>query len=286
MRFSYIGLKEPASEISPYLLSFIKSYRHKEPTMPPLEAGGVYCTDFQESALFACENDMAVYTSASDVIKSSDILFCFLSDKALRSLKNDLKGHGIQNKIFCHFSHTYDSDVLDFDDRNTYISLYVPMFERVDDNTRKPTHVFVEGYGPKYDDFLYMCQILSIPVYQITKEDKLILKTALNFISDFKKYIDDRAKKLLNIALYDKPEFVDDFLSKSRDEKFCVNAYDAIENSDIRYIETQNEMLNDIGIDDISTLFASLLLAKAKNKDDNSALSKKLKDMLVSFIQK
>ncbi len=284
MRFSYLGLSEPVNLINDALFSRIRSFRHKEPMLPPLNPSGVYASDFKEAAKFASKNEMATYTSVMPFIKSTDVIFCFLSDAAIRGLAADLRGHGIKGKIFCHFSPALNADVLDFGDENTYASFFIPTLKKTGNSNPEPSDIFIEGYGDRYDEIFYVCQILGIPLHEISKKDKLMYITAVSMLTDFSKYIENASEKLLKIALYDDYSLYEDIISKFGSSEYIINSYDPVASSDVRMVEAQREMFKAIGLDDVSTLYASLLLAKTKSVQDEINLSERIKDIALKII--
>ncbi len=284
MRFSYLGLNEPINLINPSLFSFIRSFRHKEPMLPPLTPSGVYALNLEETARFAANNEMAVYTSATQLIKSSDIIFCFLPDKALKGLASDLRGHGIKGKIFCHFSPAFNADILDFGEDNTYASFFIPSFEKLTDGKLKPSDMFIEGYGDRYDEILYVCKILGIPFHEINKNDKLMYLTAISMLTDFKDFIEEASKKLLKISLYNNYDLYEEILVKYKSKNHILNHYDPTNADDVRTIEAQSDLLSSIGIDDVSALYASLILAKARGLDRQSIAGEHIKHIARQLI--
>ena len=284
MRFSYLGLNEPINLINDFLFSFIRSFRRKQPMLPPLTPSGIYAQNVEEAARFAADNEMAVFTSADQFIKSSDIIFCFLPDKALKNLARDLRGHEIKGKIFCHFSPAFNAEVLDFGEENTYASFLMQCLEKLPDGKLKPTDIFVEGYGSRYDEIFYVCQILGIALHEISKNDKLMYMTAMSMLTDFKDYIEEASKKLLKISLYNNYELYENILEKYNSKDYILNNYDPLKTSDVRTVEAQSDMLSSIGLDDVSTLYASLLLAKARGLDAQTSASSHIKQIAQKLI--
>ncbi len=284
MRFSYLGLNEPVNLINDSLFSFIRSFRHKEPMLPPLTPSGVYATNIEDAARFAANNEMAVFTSVNQFIKSTDVIFCFLPDKALKGLAADLKGHGIKGKIFCHFSPAYSSDVLDFGEENTYASFFIPTFEKLGDGKIKPSDIFVEGYGERYDEIFYVCQILGIKIHEISKNDKLMYLASASMLTDFKDYIEEVSKKLLKISLYNNYDLYEEILGKYKSHDYIINSYDAASASDVATIRAQCELIKSIGIDEVSNLYSSLVLSKSGNNDTANPSSNQIKDIALKLL--
>ncbi len=284
MRFSYLGLREPVNLINDALFSFIRSFRRKQPMLPPLTPSGVYAQNVEEAARFAANNEMAVFTSASQFLKSSDIIFCFLPDKALKNIAHDLRGHEIKGKIFCHFSPAFNAEVLDFGEENTYASFLIPCLEKLPDGKMKPTDIFVEGYGARYDEIFYVCQILGITLHEISKNDKLMFMTATSMLTDFKDYIEQAARKLLKISLYNNYELYKEISAKHNNKDYILNNYDPIKASDVRTLESQSDMLSSMGLDEVSTLYASLLLAKVRGLDAQTPASSRVEEIAQKLI--
>jgi len=284
MRFSYLGLSEPVNLVNDALFSCIRSFRHKEPMLQPLNPSGVYTSDFNATAKFASQNEFATYTQVMPFIKNSDIIFCFLPDTALKGLANDLRGHGIKNKIFCHFSPAFNADVLDFGEENTYASFYIPTLKKLPNGSFQPSDVFIEGYGDRYDEIFYVCSILGIKLHEISKKDKLMYISAMTMLTDFQSYIENASKKLLKISLYNDYSLYEDILSKYKNDEYVINNYDPVVTSDIRTINAQKELFDSIGLDDVSTLYASLLLAKSRSMQNDINASEQIKAIALKLI--
>ena len=265
MKFSYLGMEEPMREVNASLMTHIRACRREYPTMPPLTPDGVFASDIQKAASFAVQNEMAVYTSALDMIKNADVIFCFLSESALRSFADDMSSRGITGKIFCHFCPAFNADVLRFDARNTYASFFIPLYQKLPDGTLKAEHVFVEGFGPRYDEVHFVARLLGITLTAIDKESKLIYLTAANFLNDFKKHIEDSAQKLMRVALYNDPALADEIFQKCNLPDYMLSSYDAIASANLRFVHSQSDMFAALGLNDVSSLFGALLLAKSKS---------------------
>lgn len=274
MKFSYLGMSEPMNVVHEALMRYIVSYRRSHSVVPPLIAGGIFSSKLEEAAVFAAANEMAVYTSAADIINKSHIIFCFLPEKALKGLASSLRGHGITGKIFCHFNPAFDAEVLDFGSDNTYVSFFIPVYQHANDGII-PHKLFVEGYGRRFDEITYIAQILDIPLTPITREDKTLLLIAANLLNDFPTYIEQIAQKLMRISFYNNPELADYIFEKYKSHDYTINSYDPTNTANIRFVENQSDILKSIGLNDVSTLFASYLLAKTtKYNPDNEAMSR------------
>ena len=244
--------------------------QHICPTMPPLTPDGVFASDIQKAASFAVQNEMAVYTSALDMIKNADVIFCFLPENGLVSFADDMRSRGITGKIFCHFCPAFNADVLRFDARNTYVSFFIPLYQKLSGGTLKAEHVFVEGFGPRYDEVHVVARLLGITLTSIDKESKLIYLTAANFLNDFKNYIEDSAQKLMRVALYKDPALADEIFQKYSQSDYMLSSYDAASSANLKFVHSQSDMFAAIGLDDVSSLFGALLHAKSKSMPKDS----------------
>lgn len=270
MKFSYLGMEEPMQEVSGALMAHIRECRREYPTMAPLTPDGVFSPDTQKAATFAVQNEMAVYTSALDMIKNADVIFCFLPERGLKSFAEDMRSRGITGKIFCHFCPAFNADVLMFDARNTYVSFFIPLYHKLGDGTLRAEHVFVEGFGPRYDEVDVVAKLLGISLTSIDKDSKLIYLSAANFLNDFKKHIDHCAQKLMRVGLYNTPALADEIFQKSNHPDYILSSYDAASSSNLKFVHAQSDMFSAIGLDDVSSLFGALLLAKIKSLPKDS----------------
>ncbi len=276
MKFSYFGMEAPMHEVNDALMAHIRACRREYPTMPPLTPDGVFAPDIQKAATFAVQNEMAVYTSALDMIKNADVIFCFLPEKALKGFATDMRSRGITGKIFCHFNPAFNSDVLRFDSHNTYVSFFIPLYQKLADGTLKAEHVFVEGFGPRYDEVHVVAGLLGFRLTVIDKDSKLIYLTAANFLNDFKKHIEDSAQKLMRVGLYNSPELADEIIQKYNQPGYTLSSYDAASASNLRFVQAQSDMFAAIGLDDVSSLFGALLHAKSKSMQKDSAAASRI----------
>ena len=270
MKFSYLGMEAPMQEVSGALMAHIRECRREYPIMAPLTPDGVFSPDTQKAATFAVQNEMAVYTSAIDMIKNADVIFCFLPERGLKSFAEDMRSRGITGKIFCHFCPAFNADVLMFDARNTYVSFFIPLYHKLGDGTLRAEHVFVEGFGPRYDEVGVVAKLLGISLTSIDKDSKLIYLSAANFLNDFKKHIDHCAQKLMRVGLYNTPALADEIFQKSNHPDYILSSYDAASSSNLKFVHAQSDMFSAIGLDDVSSLFGALLLAKTKSLPKDS----------------
>lgn len=287
MVFSYLGLSKPLTVVNEAIMSYIGAYYKKHGRISaPLTPGGVYGTDISAVANFAAANDMCAYITADEMIRKSDIIFCFLPDKAIRTLAQSLRGHGIRNKIFCHFTPAFDANILDFGTDNTYISFFIPVYQHMQTGKIKPKHIFAEGYGDRFDEVTYIAEMLDIPLTLISTEDKAIYLTAANFLNDFSTYIEQAAKKLMRISLYSRPELADTIFKQYKSQDHTLNSYDPIKGGNVRFLENQSDMLSALGLKDVSTLFGSLLLAESRMIDSDKPGYSRITDIAKRLINK
>ena len=286
MVFSYIGLGEPIKLINKILLSSIADFRrNNDVTSAYLKPGGVFGSDLGKCASFAAENDMAVYLSAGDVIRKSDIIFTFLPDKALKGLAQSLSGHGVENKIFCHFSPAFDASVLDFGGDNTYASFYIPAlpkhFSSIDD---MPLFI-VEGYGDKFEEICTIMRIMNLSFQTVNFKEKQLLISAMNLVGRFRSHIEDSAQRLIKIALHSSPEGEQIFESVISGACTPVT-YDPTDTSDAKFAECQRKALMSLGIKDVSAQVGAMLLSGLYSKPQTDSSYSAIKTSAMKLLGK
>ncbi len=276
MEFSYLGLSEPIDIVNSALLNHTVTYRRTNRNLtPPLKFGGIYGADLQKTANFAAKNDMAVYTKAYDMFSKSDIILVFLPCRAVKSLAASLRGHGITGKIICHFTPSLCAEVLDFGADNTYISMFMPTYYSQSDAGLIPDTVLVEGYGPKMSDIEAIMNLIGINYITLSRENKLAYLAAASFLSDFPRLVESAAHRLMKMSLYSAPQLADSIMEHYKAGDCVINSCSVADSSDYGFFKSQSEVLSSLGIDDISTLFATMLLAQQQSfKSDSISTAK------------
>ncbi|MBO5370045.1 MAG: hypothetical protein J6B23_05145 [Clostridia bacterium] len=278
MILSYLGLSEPIKIVNNLFQNKIISYRRANPGMPlPLTMGGVHGPDLGISANFASQYEMSVYINAKDLFDKSDIIFVFLPEKSLRNLAKDLKGHNIRDKIICHFSPAFDSDVLDFGPENTYISFFIPTYKISGGDIPEADDIFVEGYGIRFYEMGCIMDILGINYVNIERNDKTAYLAAANFMNEIPKYIEQMAYKLMKISLHNTPNLCDELISKHHSSEYILNSYNPISAHDALFVRKQSDFFASMGLDEFSSLYAALLLSQRQNAREESTSDIKIK---------
>lgn len=286
MEFSYLGLSEPVDIVNSVLLNHTVSYRRTNRNhTPPLRFGGVYGADLQMTANFAAKNEMAVYTKAYDIFSKSDIILVFLPNKAIKSLAASLRGHGITGKIICHFSPSLCADVLDFGVGNTYLSMFMPTYYNQGDATFRPDTVLVEGYGSKMSEAEAIMDMLGINYITFSRENKLAYLAAASFLSDFPRLVESAAHRLMKMSLYSAPQLADSIMEHYKAGDCVINSCSVADSSDYGFFKSQSEVLSSLGIDDISTLFATMLLAQQQSFKADSVSTAKFDRMCKKLLK-
>lgn len=273
MVYSYLGLAKPMAVVNESIKSHLLQYRSNfRGVVSPLEPGGVLASNFEKTVKFAANHDMSVYYSAEDLLEKSDIIFVFLADKAIRSLASSLRNRGIRNKIICHFSPAFNSDILDFDSANTYVSFVIPSYDYDETNKPSASRFFAEGYGDMFDEFRYVLKIIGIDVTVLTTQEKALYLTASQFLVDFPKFIEEAAERLLRISLWSSPSAVQEIMQQYKNRTHILNSYSGAAHGNIEFAYNQKNALDSLGIKDISNLFAALMYAEANRlAPDNPA---------------
>ena len=260
MKYSFIGLGKPIGAFNNLLRSHIKPYRMSHfGEEIPLEAGGVFSSNLSGAAAFAGDNDMCVYMSLEELLINSDIIFVFLSDKALRNISLSFGKHDVKNKIFCHFNPAYSADILDFNSRNTYISMCLPYFVKDKNNHTTGEHIIAEGYGKQLDKFKEALSLLNINCSFITQDEMLIYHTASFVARDMPIVLNYTAKRLMRYALASHTELSDKITSLVSDNPSILNTYNPIDAMDCDFVSKQCDALKCLGIDEITKLYLSLV---------------------------
>ncbi len=277
MVYSFIGLGKPIAAVNNILKTKIREYRKQNPYRDcPLEAGGIYATDLSRAASFAGDNDMCVYVSIDELIGKSDIIFVFLTDKALKNIAVNLGRYIIKGKIFCHFNPAYSADIMDFNSANTYISMFIPHLLKDDEGHSYAKHIIAEGYGRNLEKLKDIFNNLSLDVSFITAEEKVMYLTAVNLCRDMNFVINAAAQRLTKYALASYRDLRDELIELVSQTPSDLNSYNPIEKGDVDFISRQCEMLKALGINDITDLYCSLLKISAQlsgNKENIENIS-------------
>lgn len=267
MIFSYLGLSDPINYINNYFQQKICKHRKLNSALPaPLECGGVFSSDLNQSTVFASENDMGVFLNPADLFEKSDIVFVFLPDNAVKNLASSLRGHGITNKIIIHFSKVYGSEILDFDPSNTYISIYLPYYTK--DVTDDKLIFYIEGYGNRFDDFLYCLRMMEVTPVTMSYDEKALLISSISLKKDLIDAANEISNSFITASFKDKP-IIAQMLRQGLDGKdICLNTYSASKIGNISYINEQTELAENYGIGYAKAFIGSLLLFNAHKTQD------------------
>ncbi len=76
-----------------------------------IELTGYYDTDINVALEAADFTRSGMYTSLSELVKSSDMIFITTTDSTIENVWGDVKELSIENKIFCHCSGALSSDI-------------------------------------------------------------------------------------------------------------------------------------------------------------------------------
>jgi len=264
MTYSFIGLGKPIAAVNNLLKTHIKNYRRLHPgEIPLLTPGGIFASDLSKAAAFAGDNDMCVYMAIEDLLKSSDIVFIFLSDKSLKNISLTLGKHNAKGKIFCHFSPAYSADIMDYNSSNTYISMILPYITKDDDGRSFTNHIIAEGYGKNIDRLKDIFRLFQIDISFITREERLIYLTGVSLAKDMPIILKYASKRLIKYALASHTDLSNELMELSFEDPAQLSTYDAVNNSDTDFVQRQCDALKNLGIDEISKLYSSLLSISA-----------------------
>lgn len=260
MIYSYIGSSGQLASFDNMLKKKIEAdKRQKNSFVSILEPGGVYSGNAGASASLAGEMDMCAYLSMRDAIEKSDIIFMFLSDGDLEKMSSYLARFKVRDKIFCHFSPAYSADVLDFSSDNTYVSMYIPYFERDNEDKSYPEYLIAYGYGRRLKKFKDLLSELGINCCFVSSEEKLLCLTAVNMAREMPTALTSTAQKLIKYSLASSPVLSESIRSIMDENPKRLSGYDAIEADNKDFALTQCKLLSDLGLADITKMYISLL---------------------------
>jgi len=275
MEYSYLGLSNPINEINTLITASLSRFRKKNGLdLPSLSPGGVFSNNLSETASFASKTNMAIYTSAQDLFRKSDIIFVFVPDSALRTLASSLRGHGIRDKIICHFSHGFNASVLDFDHMNTYVSImHLTSFDESE-------NVWVaEGYGEQFDGFLSSLRAVGINVTDISITDKSLLLAGLNIASKMPEMIANASENLIKKAFESNPKIGE----KLTDSSLTLNlSSNHVRN--LNLLHDQKDVLTTQGLYESAILYGAYLATASEHISNQNAKSevKKLISQMIN----
>lgn len=265
MIYSFIGLGKPLAAVNNTLRNHICEYHKSHPDSPlPLEPGGIFASDISRAAAFAGDNDMCVYVSIEDLLQKSDIIFVFLSDKALRSISVTIGKYIIKGKVFCHFSPAFGADILDFNSGNTYLSMYLPRVFKDDDGHTVAKSIIAEGYGRNLDKIKNIFSELCMDVSFVSADEKLMYHTAASIAKDMPLVLKYTAKRLAKYALASHGKLCDELTDIMMQTPSDLNSYNAIDSEDVDFVQRQCDALKSLGMSEITNLFCSLTSISAK----------------------
>ncbi len=275
MTYSFLGLGKPIAAVNNILKTRIMSFHRDNPDRTlPLEPGGIFASDISMAAAFAGDNNMCVYMSIDELLQKSDIIFIFLTDKALKNISLTLGKHLIKGKIFCHFSGGYFADILDFNSANTYLSMYLPYFTKDNEGHTISPHILAEGYGKNIDRLMEVFSELKINITFITAEEKLMYLTAVNLAKDMPLVLKETAKRLAGYALASGPDTSRELVHMLTETPSELNSYNSMEARDADFVSRQFDILKSVGIEDITNLYGSLVKIHSQISGPDDALNR------------
>ena len=268
MKYSFIGLGKPIGAVNKLFKSQIKKYRltHVGEEMP-LEPGGVFSSNLSAAASFAGENDMCVYLTLEELLINSDIIFIFLPDKAIKTISLTIGKYDVKNKIFCHMSSAHTADILDFNSKNSYMSWHFPYFIKDENDHSIPGKIVAEGYGKRIDALKEALGILGIETFFVSPEEKLMYIAALSVAKDLPLMLEYTSKRLIKYALGSHSTLSQELMEMVNTSPDSFNSYDPVEKDDADFAARQLDILQKLGIDEITKLYSSLLAISAQTKD-------------------
>ena len=277
MKYSFIGLGKPIGAVNNLFKSQIKKYRltHVGEEIP-LEPGGVFSSNLSAAASFAGENDMCVYLTLEELLINSDIIFIFLPDKAIKTISLTLGKYDVKNKIFCHMSSAHAADILDFNSKNSYMSWHFPYFKKDEDEHSLPGRIIAEGYGKRIDAFKEALEVLEIETLFVSPEEKLMYIAALSIAKDLPLMLEYTSKRLIKYALGSHSTLSQELMEMVNTSPESFNSYDPVEKDDADFAAHQLDILQSLGIDEITRLYSSLLAVAARTKDTQTKESERI----------
>lgn len=260
MIYSFIGMGKPISVFNNTIKSCIAKYKSEHGGTPPLMVpGGIYAADTSKAALFAAENDLNLYVDVGDLLTKSDIVFLFLSDKALSYISSNLMKYPVRGKIFCHFSPSFGAKVLDFDSANTYACMHLPYYEKNSEGADTFSRVMIEGYGRKIDNIGYAFGELGIRCSFLNDEEMLMYRMALSASAKMTEILMRESGRMIKYALASDEGLCRDILDIVQTKREILNADITGRIIDDDLVKEQCRVLKSVGMDKFSDVYASMM---------------------------
>ena len=260
MIYSFIGMGKPISVFNNTLKARIKNYKSEHGgTSPLLVPGGIYAADTSKAAMFAAENDMNLYVDVGDLLSKSDIIFLFLSDKALSFIASTLMKYPVKGKIFCHFSPSFRAGVLDFDSANTYACMHLPYYEKTAKGTDTFGRIMVEGYGKGIDSIAYALGELGLKCTLLNDEEMLMYRMAMSVSSNMTEILMRESRRMIKYSLASDKDLCNDILDIVQTNREMLNSDITGRITDDELVKEQCRILKRVGMNRFSDVYASLM---------------------------
>jgi len=167
-----------------------------------LKISGVICKNATQTTNMAIELNIKAYLTLNDAIKDADILFVAQPDSTLAYFSEVLKGNCVRNKILCHFSRKYDSDILSCGTTNSCYSVVLPYLSRY---TMRSDHymnniVVFEGYGKRHDEFEKAAENTLEKITFCNKHNHRMCMMSSRMINEYLKAVILTAKQIAKFA--------------------------------------------------------------------------------------
>ena len=173
-------------------------------------------------------------------------------------------------------SSAHTADILDFNSKNSYMSWHFPYFIKDENEHSYPGRIIAEGYGKRIEAFKEALDVLKIETFFVSPEEKLMYIAALSISKDLPLMLEYTSKRLIKYALGSYSDLSQELMEMTKTSPETFNSYDPVEKDDADFAARQLDILQKLGIDEITRLYSSLLAISAQTKDTPTKESQRI----------
>lgn len=258
MKLALLGVYQSSMSMAHTLIESAK----KSPE-PSIELCGIYSKDANISVNAAITLNCGVFLSLNDLFNEADIIFIGAGDSKLPQFPEVFKNNHVHDKILCHFSESYNSDILSCGTTNTYASIYMP-YARKAAKLQNLTDecIMVEGFGKDFKKISKMLASLHDNVVICSESDKALAVLARRFSTDYVTELLSVSVQMCKFAgIYSPQKFYEHFIRTFIDNKsfkegnICEYAENRQSVSTENLIRKDISLLNKINYSDFKSLY-------------------------------
>lgn len=258
MKLALLGVYQNSMSMAHTLIEAAK----KSPE-PSIELCGIYSKDANISVNAAIALNCGVFLSLNDLFNEADIIFIGAGDSKLPQFSEMFKDNHVHDKILCHFSESYNSDILSCGTTNTYASFYMP-YARKTAKLQNLTDecIMVEGFGKDFKKFSKMLTALHDKVVVCNESDKALAVLARRFSTDYVTELLSASIQMCKFAgIYSPHRFYEHFIRTFMDNNsfkegnICEHAENRPSVSTEKLIRRNFSLLNKINYSDFKSLY-------------------------------